>query len=741
MAHSASPAGKLVCEEVAASYVGEGGIKWAIAGRDEERLQRGGAGLELGVLRCDVHDQRSVDQVVLLSLSGPYALLAEPLVEACVRLGTHYIDLSGEITWIKQMADKYHAQAAAKQVKVISACGVEAVAADLSALMIVRHMRQKLGRRCDSVTTVVQTAQGLSLGGGSMESFMHMLSRMSAKDMVAFQSPYFLLPAGAKRGSDGPDVYIPRLVRELGQWTSPYLLASADRKVVHKSDSLLSYGTDFKFAEAMYPPGPVTALLGALANALLVALMAFRLLHPLLRLFSYRPGQGPQYDLKASWKYLSVGRTEEAPGTPQRTVHAIMGDARDPGYWGTARIVLEAALCLALDEAELRQEEGALPGGVLTPAAGLGMVLVLYTHKDEDYLIEPLATKEAAVLVFNALAGKEAFDHLHAACRCLGAQYVNGYSQFSAFLSGQLEAPLPYWLHATDFGQLVADLNVCAAALSSAAEGFDLAGASMGRLAAVEQLFAAAPESIRQPTPDGDLAIHGAARMGHAAVVRYLLEAAPDSASAAGEHGRLPLHEAAWQGHVDTVTAILACAANTATVPDLNDRLPLHWAATHGNQAVVTAVLAAAPAAAATVDDTGSTPVMLAARQGRLAATRILAAACPESVQPPGAQTSVLHSAVRGGHLEVARFLCQAFPHLAAVQDGNGSTPLHVAALYGRPDAVPFLLAAAPDAASMTALNLCTPIRLALLEWLAHEGAAEEAELFLQVHMLSLFDA
>jgi len=48
---------------------------------------------------------------------------------------------------------------------------------------------------------------------------------------------------------------------------------------------------------------------------------------------------------------------------------------RDPGYWGTSRLVLEAALCLALDKKELNACPEVLKGGVLTPASALGPIL------------------------------------------------------------------------------------------------------------------------------------------------------------------------------------------------------------------------------------------------------------------------------------------------------------------------------------------------------------------------------
>jgi len=46
------------------------------------------------------------------------------------------------------------------------------------------------------------------------------------------------------------------------------------------------------------------------------------------------------------------------------------GDAGDPGYKATARMVVEAALCGALERS------ACAAGGVLTPAAAFGMTLV-----------------------------------------------------------------------------------------------------------------------------------------------------------------------------------------------------------------------------------------------------------------------------------------------------------------------------------------------------------------------------
>lgn len=41
------------------------------------------------------------------------------------------------------------------------------------------------------------------------------------------------------------------------------------------------------------------------------------------------------------------GVSEAGPGERAVRVEAVLGGKRDPGYWDTARMLLEAGLCLA----------------------------------------------------------------------------------------------------------------------------------------------------------------------------------------------------------------------------------------------------------------------------------------------------------------------------------------------------------------------------------------------------------
>lgn len=60
----------------------------------------------------------------------------------------------------------------------------------------------------------------------------------------------------------------------------------------------------------------------------------------------------------------------------RHVVRAVAEDPRrDPGYYGTARMLLELGIAMATQESELR-EAGCLSGGFLTPATAGGEVLV-----------------------------------------------------------------------------------------------------------------------------------------------------------------------------------------------------------------------------------------------------------------------------------------------------------------------------------------------------------------------------
>jgi short subunit dehydrogenase-like uncharacterized protein len=74
-------------------------IKWAIAGRSQEKLDKLKTDLELGdipVMIADTSNEEALNSVfsqatLVLNCTGPYRFLGEPVVKACVGSKTHYM--------------------------------------------------------------------------------------------------------------------------------------------------------------------------------------------------------------------------------------------------------------------------------------------------------------------------------------------------------------------------------------------------------------------------------------------------------------------------------------------------------------------------------------------------------------------------------------------------------------------------------------------------------------------------
>src|SRR5262245_16419866 len=110
------------------------GLRWAIAGRDKVKLECLNARVPLFVASCDA--QSSIDRFVsatrvVLSTAGPFTLYGTGIVDACVRFGTHYADITGETVWVRELMDCLEQKASSKDVRIIPFCGFDSIPSDL----------------------------------------------------------------------------------------------------------------------------------------------------------------------------------------------------------------------------------------------------------------------------------------------------------------------------------------------------------------------------------------------------------------------------------------------------------------------------------------------------------------------------------------------------------------------------------------------------------------------------------
>ncbi len=358
------------------------GTRVALAGRNAQKLEAVRAGLgERGkawpVVTVDSADAAALDALVarttvVCTTVGPYALHGLPLVGACARAGTHCTDLTGEVPFMRDSADAWHAEAQRTGARIVHACGFDSIPSEMGAWLLHRHLGAL--RR---VTYVVESARG-GFSGGTAASLLNVLdeAKNNPSRRRLLMDPYSLSPNRAAEPDlgDERDLTTFRWDGFVGGWIAPFIMATVNTRVVRRSNALLgyAYGRQFRYAEvtgmrrgvrgAVKAAG-LTAGLGVLAGGLL-----FGPTRALLQKALPAPGEGPDEQTRRNG-HLRLRVWGEAEDGRRASVR-ITGQG-DPGYQLTALMLSQASLGLALDGARLPER-----AGVLTPASALGDVLV-----------------------------------------------------------------------------------------------------------------------------------------------------------------------------------------------------------------------------------------------------------------------------------------------------------------------------------------------------------------------------
>jgi short subunit dehydrogenase-like uncharacterized protein len=369
-----------------AQHVDPKEVKWAIAGRNRQKLvavklKLGAVGESIDILVADSHDQVTIDQMVsqtrvVLNTTGPFALYGTGIVDACVRFQTHYLDITGETPWVKDLILQYHDRAAADGTKIIPCSGFDSVPSDLGAYLVVRYMQRELSVSCRSVKAYFQMQGGFN--GGTLASGFNMVDSGRWPQM---RDP-FLLNAAPEHslpkieGSKDPEWIA--YDREIGTWVSPFFMGIVNTRVVRRSCSLYdqwqeSYGENFTYQEYFKFDPPLAQLqaAGMMAGMILFAYAQSSPLRHLLQSYLPQPGNGPtEQEMAAGWFRCDV----IGIATDGRRVRGTIADRGDPGNIATTKFSCESALSLVMNIHELPGQEQR--GGVLTPATGLGDVLL-----------------------------------------------------------------------------------------------------------------------------------------------------------------------------------------------------------------------------------------------------------------------------------------------------------------------------------------------------------------------------
>jgi short subunit dehydrogenase-like uncharacterized protein len=386
-----------------AAYLAErasagGGLRWAPAARDEAKLARTLA--EVGVeapetIAADVSSPSSLAALaartkVVLDLVGPYTLYGRPMIEACVEQGAHYVDLTGELQFVRQTIADFDGRAREAGVKIVQVCGFEALPPDLLAASVAADARERHGEALAAVDVEVTISSPPGLprpsDGVSGGTFQSLAAVAAADDASVITDPAVLVAEDARFAADvrrvSPIPLAPRRAAD-GSVLAPMAPAAfINPGVVHRSTLLLAQADGhtpeaFRYREAIALRGgavslPARLLAAGALSATQAGVRALARARPALRsplagaLARLGPssGFGPAADRLESWSWQmrAIGHTSAG----RSSVARLEADGH-PGYLATARLLGEAGILLA--------EEGATPAvaGCLTPAAALGI--------------------------------------------------------------------------------------------------------------------------------------------------------------------------------------------------------------------------------------------------------------------------------------------------------------------------------------------------------------------------------
>jgi len=374
--------GHLVAEYLAAQYEGDGGLKWAMAGRSLDKLKSVrdaiGAPADTPLIAADSSDAGALKAMVdqtrsVLTTVGPYQWYGNELIAACAASGTDYLDLCGEPVWMRQMIDKHEAEAKASGARIVFSCGFDSVPFELGAFFVQDEARRVFGAPAARVKGRVRDMRGTFSGGTAASGRATFEAIAKDLSLVAIlNDPFALTPGfkGAKQPKGNKAVY----EEEMQSWTAPFTMALINTRNIHRSNMLMGfpYGKEFVYDE-MVLTGPGEA---GEANAKKVMAANSEKTGPNAR----KPGEGPSKEERENGLYDLLYVAVSPDGRQVRA--SVKGDL-DPGYGSTSKIISECAVCLLRDTPDVAP-------GFWTPGAAMQHKLIkrLVDHAGLTFAVE-----------------------------------------------------------------------------------------------------------------------------------------------------------------------------------------------------------------------------------------------------------------------------------------------------------------------------------------------------------------
>jgi len=338
--------GYLAALHLAKTYGADGagkGVKWAIAGRNKEKLaavkQRLAKELSnddllnVDVIECDTSIPATLPKLVeqtrvVATTAGPYTLYGSSVVEFCAKFGTHYVDITGEVDWVKAMLCQWQETAQKTGARLIPFCGHDSIPWDISYL----KLQQLLGDECnDKLKTITfWDAMRGEAPGGTFATILNSVTGDSHRPPKMDFDPFLRLPDGTKSKyvcksdlptfpvkaeSNGIELTSGKNKHQQQPWASPFIMAMVNSQVVRWTHALIGQGsTSVTYKETAVDPDFKTAFV----NYMGVAMAGSMLFNPItlhfLKTKMTKLGEGPSMEAMEKKRESSIVCSEKYPG-------------------------------------------------------------------------------------------------------------------------------------------------------------------------------------------------------------------------------------------------------------------------------------------------------------------------------------------------------------------------------------------------------------------------------------------
>lgn len=150
--------GRLILDEMLAK-----GMRPVLSGRSADAVSELARPHQLETRPAALDDARQLDAALVgiravVHCAGPFSRMAPPMVEACLRNGAHYLDITGEISVFELMAS-LDAKAKAAGITLLPGVGFDVVPSDCLAA----HLKRRLPS-ATSLTLAFTAGGGISRG-------------------------------------------------------------------------------------------------------------------------------------------------------------------------------------------------------------------------------------------------------------------------------------------------------------------------------------------------------------------------------------------------------------------------------------------------------------------------------------------------------------------------------------------------------------------------------------------------